>query len=103
MVASFRITCRIACRRHRRFLGLNRQDRAVQSQGGFCNPKRQRAGRENEAIMSASGSNPESHPAALAALVALIEKSVQGMDQKLGYHGQDRFVLFYYEPRGEEV
>jgi hypothetical protein len=25
------------------------------------------------------------------------------MDQKLGYHGKDRFVLFYYEPRGEEV
>jgi hypothetical protein len=53
--------------------------------------------------MSAIGSNPEDHPAALAALVALIEKSVQGMDQKLGYHGQDRFVIFYYEPRGEEV
>jgi hypothetical protein len=50
-----------------------------------------------------SASAPENHPAALAALVALIEKSVQGMDQKLGYHGQDRFVIFYYEPRGEEV
>ena len=37
------------------------------------------------------------------ALVALIEKSVRGLDQKLDYHGRDRFVLFYYEPRGEEV
>jgi len=53
--------------------------------------------------MSAFGSSPESQPAALAALVALIEKSVRGMDQKLGYQGKDRFVLFYYEPRGEEV
>src|ERR1700722_11315458 len=42
-------------------------------------------------------------PAALAALAALIEESVRGMDQKLGYHGRERFVLFYYEPRGEEV
>jgi hypothetical protein len=25
------------------------------------------------------------------------------MDQKLGYHGKDRFVLFYYEQRGDEV
>ena len=53
--------------------------------------------------MSTFGPNPESHPAALAALVALIENCVRGMDQKLGYHGRDRFVLFYYEPRGEEV
>ena len=53
--------------------------------------------------MPAFESSSESHPAALAALVALIEKSVRGMDQKLGYHGNDRFVLFYYEPRGEEV
>jgi hypothetical protein len=53
--------------------------------------------------MSASLHSPENHPAALAALVALIEKSVRGMDQKLGYRGKDRFVLFYYEPRGEEV
>ena len=53
--------------------------------------------------MSSIGSNRAEHPSALAALVALIEKSVQGMDQKLGYHGQDRFVIFYYEPRGEEV
>jgi hypothetical protein len=53
--------------------------------------------------MPAFGSSAEGQPAALAALVALIEKSVRGMDQKLGYQGKDRFVLFYYEPRGEEV
>lgn len=53
--------------------------------------------------MSTSGSIPEDCSTVLAPLVALIEKSVQGMDQKLGYHGKDRFVLFYYEPRGEEV
>src|SRR2546421_1055558 len=53
--------------------------------------------------MPASPLGPSGHPAALAALVALIEKSVRGLDQKLGYHGRDRFVLFYYEPRGEEV
>jgi len=53
----------------------------------------------NQAVMSSA----ESHPAAFTPLVALIEKSVRGIDQKLGYHGNDRFVLFYYEPRGEEV
>lgn len=26
-----------------------------------------------------------------------------GVERKLGYFGQARFVLFYYEPRGEEV
>jgi hypothetical protein len=31
------------------------------------------------------------------------EKSMRGMDQKLGYPGKDRFVLFYFEPRAEEV
>lgn len=25
------------------------------------------------------------------------------LDRRLGYCGDDRFVLFYYEPRGEEV
>lgn len=25
------------------------------------------------------------------------------IDQELGYDGQDRFVLFYFEPRGREV
>jgi hypothetical protein len=53
--------------------------------------------------MSSFGSRPEDQAAALAALVALIEKSVRGMDQKLGYHGADRFVVFYYESRGGEV
>jgi hypothetical protein len=53
--------------------------------------------------MSTFGSVPENCSAVLAPLVALIEKSLRGMDQKLGYHGEDRFVLFYYEPRGEEV
>ena len=43
------------------------------------------------------------HPPSFSALVAVIEKSVLGMDQKLGYPGRERFVLFYYEPRGEEV
>ncbi len=32
-----------------------------------------------------------------------MDKNVRCMDQMLGYRGQDRFVLFYYEPRGEEV
>ena len=45
----------------------------------------------------------QARPAAPASLLALIEKSVRGMDQKLGYQGKDRFVIFYYEPRGEEV
>ena len=27
----------------------------------------------------------------------------QSIDRRLGYFGQDRFVLFYYEARGEEV
>ena len=26
-----------------------------------------------------------------------------GIDRKLGYFGEGRYVLFYYEPRGEEV
>ena len=43
------------------------------------------------------------HPPSFSALVAVIEKSVLGMDQKLGYPGRERFVIFYYEPRGEEV
>ncbi len=43
------------------------------------------------------------HPPCFTALVAVIERSVLGMDQKLGYPGRERFVIFYYEPRGEEV
>ena len=35
--------------------------------------------------------------------VAVIEKTVTCMDQMLGYRGQDRFVVFYHEPRAEEV
>ncbi|MGA2499124.1 MAG: hypothetical protein ABSH20_15390 [Tepidisphaeraceae bacterium] len=27
----------------------------------------------------------------------------QCLDRKLGYSGEDRFVLFHYEPRGQEV
>src|SRR4051812_37286992 len=26
-----------------------------------------------------------------------------GCDRELGYFGQDRFVMFYYEPRGQDV
>ena len=44
-----------------------------------------------------------SHAPSFSALVAVIEKSVLGMDQKLGYPGRERFVIFYYELRGEEV
>ena len=32
-----------------------------------------------------------------------METAVRFMDQMLGYRGSDRYVLFYYEPRGEEV
>jgi len=46
---------------------------------------------------------PANHPPSFSALVAVIERSVLGMDQKLGYPGRERFVIFYYEPRGEEV
>jgi hypothetical protein len=35
--------------------------------------------------------------------VAVIENSIRGIDQKLRYPGRERFVVFYYEPRGEEV
>jgi hypothetical protein len=46
-------------------------------------------------------------PAALALpasrFVAVLQSSVRGMDQMLGYRGHDRFVVLYYEPRGEEV
>jgi hypothetical protein len=50
-----------------------------------------------------SADTSANHPASFSALVAVIEKSVLGMDQKLGYPGRERFVIFYYEPRGEEV
>lgn len=35
--------------------------------------------------------------------VKLSEPVLAWIDRKLGYFGNDRFVLFYYEPRGEEV
>src|SRR5258708_10714734 len=34
---------------------------------------------------------------------AVFDKAARCMDQMLGYCGRDRFVIFYYEPRGEEV
>ena len=52
---------------------------------------------------TSSSSSPPSRPASFKTLVAVIDKAMRGMDQKLGYPGKDRFVLFYYEPRGEEV
>ena len=36
-------------------------------------------------------------------LVELPDHLPAAMDQHLGYVGQERFVYFYYEPRGEEV
>ena len=53
--------------------------------------------------MPSSGSDGERGPEGLGALVELIGKSLRGMDHKLGYRGRDRLVLFYYEPRGDEV
>src|SRR6185437_10268692 len=35
--------------------------------------------------------------------VAVLEKTVTCMDRMLGYRGQDRFVIFYHEPRAQEV
>jgi hypothetical protein len=35
--------------------------------------------------------------------VALSERLPPYLDRSLGYVGDDRFVVFYYEPRGEEV
>lgn len=35
--------------------------------------------------------------------VAVLEKSVTCMDRMLGYRGTDRFVIFYHEPRAQEV
>src|ERR1700722_15088630 len=53
--------------------------------------------------MSATPFAAIGQPVGLATHVALIEHSVQGIDRKLGYYGRDRFVIFYYEPRGQEV
>ena len=38
-----------------------------------------------------------------AGFVALSERLPPGLDRRLGYVGDERFVIFYYEPRGEEV
>ena len=35
--------------------------------------------------------------------LALAERLPPYLDRSLGYVGADRFVIFYYEPRGEEV
>jgi hypothetical protein len=35
--------------------------------------------------------------------LALPERLPPYLDRRLGYVGDDRFVIFYYEPRGEEV
>lgn len=51
----------------------------------------------------ASSCEPAGHPSAPHELLTVIERAVRGMDQKLGYPGQERFVVFYYEARGEEV
>jgi hypothetical protein len=32
-----------------------------------------------------------------------LSERLRSMDRRLGYFGQERFVFFYYEPRGEEV
>ena len=32
-----------------------------------------------------------------------LSERLRSMDRRLGYYGQERFVFFYYEPRGEEV
>jgi len=35
--------------------------------------------------------------------IRLVEPLAAGVDRQLGYAGEARFVLFYYEPRGDEV
>jgi hypothetical protein len=42
-------------------------------------------------------------PQSASEFVAVFDKAARCMDQMLGYSGRDRFVIFYYEPRGEEV
>ena len=39
-------------------------------------------------------------PAGLAPIQAT---ALRGIERRLGYFGQDRYVCFHYEPRGEEV
>ena len=61
----------------------------------------------NAPVSEVSGCTPScqpvSHRSAPTELLMVIERSVRGMDQKLGYPGRERFVFFYYEARGEEV
>jgi hypothetical protein len=38
-----------------------------------------------------------------SSFVAVSECLQQGIDRRLGYFGNARFVFFYYEPRGSEV
>ena len=48
-------------------------------------------------------STQTTQPQSASEFVTVMEKAVRCMDEMLGYRGPDRFVLFYYEPRGEEV
>jgi hypothetical protein len=47
--------------------------------------------------------NTAEHPTSRSQFLAVMEKTVRCLDQMLGYRGKDRFVIYYYEPRGEEV
>ncbi len=42
-------------------------------------------------------------PTAPAGFLRLGKCLKECIDRKLGYSGEDRFVLFHYEPRGQEV
>ena len=42
-------------------------------------------------------------PQSASAFVTVTEKAMRSMDHMLGYRRRDRFVIFYYEPRGDEV
>ena len=44
-----------------------------------------------------------SQPRSGSDLLAVMDKAVRCMDQILGYRGENRFVFYYYETRGEEV
>jgi hypothetical protein len=53
---------------------------------------------------SAPAAPPFPAPAAPPGTVrALPQHLSAGLDRRLGYFGEARFVMFYYEPRGEEV
>ena len=47
-----------------------------------------------------TATHPLHAPASLVELSSCLEQCI---DRKLGYVGSQRFVYFYYEPRGEEV